>query len=250
MGWEWFIRNGRDRALPLGGSSPDLGNMGGFWQCHPVMKQHQLGGCWACRCEHNARVSMGHFFLDQYASRSDHACDILCCAVLLCALQIPLPLPRLPYAEAMAKYGSDKPDLRCLGDAAGGPLASAVTSAVTTCRALPTFRSQLLDVAFLMLCTHSLHMHTHSIHSGCTASVAKATVAAILFHCRYGLEFVDVSSAVAGCGFRVFEAALSSGGVVKAIRVPDGKRISNSRLKAPKGDVVAEAMAAGEGQQP
>jgi hypothetical protein len=47
----------------------------------------------------------------------------------------------------------------------------------------------------------------------------------------------------------VFEAALSSGGVVKAIRVPDGKRISNSRLKAPKGDVVAEAMAAGEVKQ-
>lgn len=33
---------------------------------------------------------------------------------------------------------------------------------------------------------------------------------------------------------------------MKAIRVPDGKRISNSRLKAPKGDVVAEAVAAGE----
>lgn len=63
---------------------------------------------------------------------------------------------------------------------------------------------------------------------------------------RYGLEFVDVSAAVSGCGFRVFEAALSAGGVVKAIRVPDGKRISNSRLKAPKGDVVAEAVAAGE----
>ena len=63
--------------------------------------------------------------------------------------------------------------------------------------------------------------------------------------CRYGLEFVDVSAAVAGCGCRVFDAALSSGGVVKAIRVPDGKRISNSRLKAPKGDVVAEAVAAG-----
>jgi hypothetical protein len=56
-----------------------------------------------------------------------------------------------------------------------------------------------------------------------------------------------VSAAVAGCGFRVFESALSSGGVVKAIRVPDGKRISNSRLKPPKGDVVAEATAAGEG---
>jgi hypothetical protein len=36
---------------------------------------------------------------------------------------------------------------------------------------------------------------------------------------------------------------------VKAIRVPDGKRISNSRLKAPKGDLVTEAVAAGEDQQ-
>jgi hypothetical protein len=32
--------------------------------------------------------------------------------VLHCAVQIQLPLRRLPYAEAMAKYGSDKPDLR------------------------------------------------------------------------------------------------------------------------------------------
>jgi aspartyl-tRNA synthetase len=71
----------------------------------------------------------------------------------------------------------------------------------------------------------------------------------LLLCCRYGLEFVDVSSALSGCGFRVFESALSSGGVVKAIRVPEGKRISNSRLKAPKGDVVAEAMAAGEDHQ-
>jgi len=34
---------------------------------------------------------------------------------------------------------------------------------------------------------------------------------------------------------------------VKCIRVPDGARISNSRLKPPKGDVVSEAIAAGEG---
>ncbi|PNW78813.1 hypothetical protein CHLRE_09g390986v5 [Chlamydomonas reinhardtii] len=82
------------------------------------------------------------------------------------------PFRRISYAEAMDKYGSDKPDL------------------------------------------------------------------------RYGLEFVDVSPAVAGCGFKVFAGAVADGGVVKAIRVPDGKRISNTRIK-PKGDIANEAVAAG-----
>ncbi|WIA28678.1 hypothetical protein OEZ86_011214 [Tetradesmus obliquus] len=88
-------------------------------------------------------------------------------------VQVPLPLPRMTYADAMAKYGSDKPDL------------------------------------------------------------------------RYGLEFIDVSQAVAGCSFRVFAGALADGGCVKAIRVPQGSRVSNSRLKPPKGDIVSEAIAAG-----
>eukprot|EP00879_Flechtneria_rotunda_P005085 GHRR01005363.1.p1 GENE.GHRR01005363.1~~GHRR01005363.1.p1 ORF type:complete len:690 (+),score=231.65 GHRR01005363.1:2113-4182(+) len=95
------------------------------------------------------------------------------CFTEILNVQIPLPLPRITYAEAMSKYGTDKPDT------------------------------------------------------------------------RYGLEFVDASQAVAGCTFRVFAGALNAGGCVKAIRVPDGKRISNSRLKAPKGDIVQEAVAAG-----
>ena len=56
-----------------------------------------------------------------------------------------------------------------------------------------------------------------------------------------------MSGPVSGCSFRVFASALADGGVVKCIRVPDGARISNSRLKPPKGDVVSEAIAAGEG---
>ena len=57
---------------------------------------------------------------------------------------------------------------------------------------------------------------------------------------RYGLEMGDVTTAVSGCGFKVFaEAAL-----VKGLRIPDGKKISNSRVK-PKGDVCNEAQAAG-----
>ncbi len=51
---------------------------------------------------------------------------------------------------------------------------------------------------------------------------------------RYGLEFHDVSKAVQGCSLKVLSAALDDGGVVKAIRVPEGQRISNSRLKPPK----------------
>ena len=45
----------------------------------------------------------------------------------------------------------------------------------------------------------------------------------------------------------MFSSALDAGGTVKALRVPDGGRLSNSRLKPPKGDVAAEALAAGAG---
>ncbi|KXZ54353.1 hypothetical protein GPECTOR_5g434 [Gonium pectorale] len=90
----------------------------------------------------------------------------------LLGVKLTTPFRRMSYAEAMDKYGSDKPDL------------------------------------------------------------------------RFGLDFVDVSEAVAGCGFKVFAGAVAEGGAVKAIRVPDGKRISNTRIK-PKGDIANEAVAAG-----
>ena len=38
---------------------------------------------------------------------------------------------------------------------------------------------------------------------------------------------------------RVFAGAVAEGGIVKGIRVPDGQRISNSRVK-PKGDIASE----------
>ncbi|PRW57769.1 aspartate--tRNA ligase [Chlorella sorokiniana] len=61
---------------------------------------------------------------------------------------------------------------------------------------------------------------------------------------RYGLEMAEVTEAVRGCGFRVFAGAVAEGGIVKGIRVPDGQRVSNSRVK-PKGDVSNEAVAGG-----
>ena len=64
-------------------------------------------------------------------------------------VEIELPFPRLSYADAMRRYGSDKPDL------------------------------------------------------------------------RYGLEIGDVSEAVASSEFGVFRSAVASGGIVRAIAVPD-----------------------------
>ncbi|MGI9860154.1 aspartate--tRNA ligase [Moorella naiadis] len=63
-------------------------------------------------------------------------------------VKLELPLPRLTYREAMARYGSDKPDI------------------------------------------------------------------------RFGMEIVDVSDLVTGCGFKVFAGAVAGGGVVRGIRVP------------------------------
>ncbi len=60
-------------------------------------------------------------------------------------VDLPTPFPRLPYQEAMARYGSDKPDT------------------------------------------------------------------------RFGLELVDLSDVLAGCGFQVFSGALQNGGSVRAI---------------------------------
>ncbi|HVN85756.1 MAG TPA: aspartate--tRNA ligase [Candidatus Binatia bacterium] len=73
-------------------------------------------------------------------------------------IAVPQPIPRLTYAEAMGRYGSDKPDLRC------------------------------------------------------------------------PLELVDVSSLVATVEFKVFRETIERGGIVKALRVPDGSHLSRRDL--------------------
>ena len=88
-------------------------------------------------------------------------------------IDLPRPFPRLTYAEAMDKYGSDRPDT------------------------------------------------------------------------RFGLELVDVSDIVQDSGFKVFSGAISSGGKVKVLPIPNGNdAVSNVRIK-PKGDIFNEAVAAG-----
>ena len=88
-------------------------------------------------------------------------------------IDLPRPFPRLTYSEAMAKYGSDRPDT------------------------------------------------------------------------RFGLELVDVSEIVKDSGFKVFSGAVSSGGVVKVLPIPNGNdAVSNVRIR-PKGNISNEAVAAG-----
>ncbi len=88
-------------------------------------------------------------------------------------IDLPRPFPRLTYAEAMSRYGTDRPDT------------------------------------------------------------------------RFGLELVDVSEIFQDSGFKVFSGAISSGGAVKVLPIPEGNDvISNVRIK-PKGDLFEEAVAAG-----
>ncbi len=89
-------------------------------------------------------------------------------------VELPRPFMRMTYADAMEKYGSDKPDL------------------------------------------------------------------------RYGLEMVTLTLLLQGTEFKLFAGAIDNGGVVKALAIPDGQKISNSKLK-PKGDVFNEAVKGGAG---
>ncbi|MDD5475016.1 MAG: aspartate--tRNA ligase [Syntrophales bacterium] len=47
---------------------------------------------------------------------------------------------------------------------------------------------------------------------------------------RFGLELRDVTDLVKSCGFKVFAEAASRGGIVKALRLEDGKRLSRKDL--------------------
>lgn len=55
---------------------------------------------------------------------------------------------------------------------------------------------------------------------------------------------MGVSDIVADCGFAIFSGAVAAGGVVKAIRVPEGKRVSNARLKPKARPQPAHALLA------
>lgn len=49
---------------------------------------------------------------------------------------------------------------------------------------------------------------------------------------RYDLKLIDLTADLTGCGFGVFSNAISAGGVVKAIRVPNGASLSRSQIDA------------------
>src|SRR5262249_58252620 len=43
---------------------------------------------------------------------------------------------------------------------------------------------------------------------------------------RLDLELADVTEPARACGFQIFEKAVAAGGIVKAMRGPDGERLS------------------------
>jgi len=61
---------------------------------------------------------------------------------------------------------------------------------------------------------------------------------------RYDLFQYNLSEILAESDCKIFTSAIENGGIVKGLVVPDGSRISNSRLKN-KGDVSNEAVSAG-----
>ncbi|MDR3604319.1 MAG: aspartate--tRNA ligase [Syntrophaceae bacterium] len=76
----------------------------------------------------------------------------------LLGIELKAPFPTIPYCDAMARYGLDKPDV------------------------------------------------------------------------RFGLELTDITSAIRETGFGVFKNAVNSGGIVKAIKVEDGAKLSRKDL--------------------
>jgi aspartyl-tRNA synthetase len=77
---------------------------------------------------------------------------------------------------------------------------------------------------------------------------------------RFGLPLTEVSDLCRGCGFRIFEDAITQGGIVKALRVPDGaKALSRKMLDAlpevvkpvgARGVAYARVLDGGEWQAP
>jgi aspartyl-tRNA synthetase len=49
---------------------------------------------------------------------------------------------------------------------------------------------------------------------------------------RYELEFTDVTEECKGCGFGVFAGAVDAGGVVKALSIPGGAKLSRKEIEA------------------
>jgi aspartyl-tRNA synthetase len=92
--------------------------------------------------------------------------ELLAAAFALRGLEVPRPFPRMPYAEAVGRYGTDRPDT------------------------------------------------------------------------RFGLELADVTDLVRTAELRVFREAAERGGLVKALAVPEGSRLSRKDL-----DTLPEVVA-------
>ena len=65
---------------------------------------------------------------------------------------------------------------------------------------------------------------------------------------RFGLEHVDITETVRGCGFRIFDAVADGGGLIKALRVPGGAdQFSRKKLDGLTAHVQREEVGGAKG---